>query len=121
MLKTALFVSLHFLCIHLSAQSFSSKDSSTSLPEKIDRYLGSATKAYKFNGVALVEKNGNVIFHKAYGWKDVAAQTLNDTSTKFPILSITKAFTAIVLLKLQEQGALSLKDKLTTYFPDYPE
>src|SRR5215216_3506349 len=110
MMKTALFATLACFFISTSAQTFSNANSSTNLADEMDAYLLSAVKAYKFNGVALVAKNGNVIFHKAYGWKNVAAQTQNDTSTKFPILSITKSFTAIVLLKLQEQGKLSLKD-----------
>jgi CubicO group peptidase (beta-lactamase class C family) len=69
----------------------------------------------------LIEQNGKTILHKAFGWKDFAAKTLNDTLTKFPILSVTKSFTATVLLKLQEQGLLSINDPLGKYFPDYPE
>src|SRR5687768_4752161 len=90
-----LFISVTFLSLQLSAQTGSpSTDLQTSIPNKLDTYLLSAAKAYKFNGTALVAKNGQVLFHKAYGWKDATVQTLNDTSTKFPILSITKSFTA---------------------------
>jgi CubicO group peptidase (beta-lactamase class C family) len=91
------------------------------LPEKIDAYLISALNTYQFNGVALVAKNGAPIFHKAYGWRDLAGQAQNDTSTIFPVLSITKSFTAVVMLKLQEEGKLSLKDTLNKYLPDYPQ
>ncbi|WP_346320334.1 serine hydrolase domain-containing protein [Chitinophaga sp. YIM B06452] len=87
---------------------------------EVNAYLQSAAAAGKFNGVALVAKDGKVILHKAYGWKDVAGKKYNDTSTRFPILSITKSFTAMVVLKLQEEGRLSLQDKLSRYFPDFP-
>lgn len=90
------------------------------ITDQADAYLNSAFTAGKFNGVALVAKEGKVILHKAYGWKNVAAKTYNDTGTIFPILSITKSFTAMVVLKLQEQGKLSLKDRLSKYFPDLP-
>lgn len=88
--------------------------------EELDAYLHSAFAAGKFNGVALVAREGKVILHKAYGWRDVAARAHNDTGTHFPILSITKSFTAMVILKLQEQGKLSLQDNLSQYFPDFP-
>jgi CubicO group peptidase (beta-lactamase class C family) len=122
MIKNALFVTLTFFSLQLSAQlAPSTNDSVRSIEDKMDAYLLSAVKAYKFNGVALVAKEGKVLFHKAYGFKDWASQTNNDTATRFPILSITKSFTAMVLLKLQEQGLLSLKDPLSKYMPDYPE
>jgi CubicO group peptidase (beta-lactamase class C family) len=87
---------------------------------EIDAYLNSAVAAGKFNGVALVSGQGRTVLHKAYGWRDVAAKAYNDTSTRFPILSITKSFTAMVVFKLQEQGRLSLADPLTKYFPGFP-
>lgn len=40
--------------------------------------------------------------------------------TKFNIASITKPFTAAAILKLQEEGRLSLDDPLSKYIPDYP-
>jgi CubicO group peptidase (beta-lactamase class C family) len=91
------------------------------LPSKLDAYLISAVKAHKFNGNALIAKGNEVLFHKSYGPKNVAIGNLNDTNTRFPVLSITKCFTAIVLLKLQEEGKLSLKDAVQKYFPDFPK
>lgn len=96
-------------------------DTASNLQAKVDRYLISALNTHHFNGVALISKNGTPIFHKAYGWRHVAAHVENDTATVFPILSITKAFTAMVMLKLQEDGKLSLKDTLSKYLPDYPQ
>lgn len=120
--KAVALIALVLVSFQLLAQNGAShNDPSGNLPAKIDAYLASAARAHKFNGVALVAKNGEVIFHKAYGWKNAAAKTLNGTDTRFPILSITKSFTAMVLLKLQEQGKLSLKDRLGEYLPDYPQ
>jgi CubicO group peptidase (beta-lactamase class C family) len=110
------------LTINVSAQTSTKNPQAPSLlSNRIDVYLTSAVEAYKFNGVALVAKGGTVLLHKGYGWKNVTTKSPNDTSTRFPILSITKSFTALVLLHLQEQGKLSLKDPLSKYFPDIPE
>jgi CubicO group peptidase (beta-lactamase class C family) len=94
---------------------------SRNLASKLDAYLVSAVKAHKFNGNALIAKGNEIILHKSYGPKNVAAGTANDRNTRFPILSITKSFTAIVLLKLQEEGKLSLKDPVNKYLPDFPK
>ncbi len=88
--------------------------------EKLDEYLTSAHHAYRFNGTALVAHKGKILLHKAYGVRNAATKAPNDTGTRFPILSITKSFTSALILKLQEQGKLSVQDKLTTYFPDFP-
>ena len=96
------------------------QDPLSALPEQINSYLSSAAAADKFNGVALVAKNGMQVFHKAFGWRDFESRSYNDTLTIFPILSITKSFTAIVILMLQEQKKLSVKDRLSKYLPGFP-
>lgn len=105
---------LLIFCFALTAQPLQA------LPEKVDDYLLSAHRAYRFNGVALIAQGGRVILHKAYGLSNVNTQMRNDTSTRFPILSITKSFTAALVLKLQEQGKLSVENTLSQYVPDFP-
>src|ERR1019366_9094295 len=68
----------------------------------------------------LVAQNGTVLFKKGYGLADVTRGTGFAPDTKSRIGSITKQFTASAILKLQEQGKLSVQDKLTKYFPDFP-
>jgi CubicO group peptidase (beta-lactamase class C family) len=109
-----------FLPVCLQAQNYATKDSTIDLTNTIDGYLTSAVNADKFNGVALVARNGRILFHKAYGWKNFESKTYNDTLTKFPILSITKSFTAILILKLQEQNKLSLTESVTKHLPEFP-
>lgn len=87
---------------------------------KLDEYLKSAHNAYRFNGVALVIRNGEVLLNKGYGFSDMDSKTLNNPDTRFPILSITKSFTSTIILKLQDEKKLSVNDKLSKYFPDYP-
>jgi CubicO group peptidase (beta-lactamase class C family) len=111
---------LFFICCALLAQSQSQPVTPDNIVTRMDTYLATANKAYKFTGSALVAKGGKILLHKAYGYKDYRTKTANDTATKFPILSITKSFTAMVMLKLQEEGKLSLKDKLNKYFPGFP-
>lgn len=73
------------------------------------------------SGVAvLVARDGKVVFQGGFGLADIANKTPVTTDTKFRIGSITKQFTAAAILKLAEQGKLSLDDTLDKYYPDFP-
>ncbi|KAB1157789.1 serine hydrolase domain-containing protein [Flavobacterium luteum] len=88
--------------------------------QKIDSLLISYSKIYRFNGTALVYRKGKVILEKGYGYQDINNNVPNTSSTIFQVGSITKQFTATVILKLVEDNKLTLQDRLTKYFPDYP-
>jgi CubicO group peptidase (beta-lactamase class C family) len=90
-----------------------------SLAQKLDDHLVSANKFYKFNGSAVIAEKGKIILQKSYGYKNVATHALNDSNSIFQIGSITKQFTSTVILKLQEEGKLSVQDKLSKYFPAF--
>ncbi len=72
-------------------------------------------------GIAvLVAQNGKILFEKGYGFADVERHVPVTPETQFRIGSITKQFTAAAILKLQEQGKLSVHDTLSKYIPDFP-
>ena len=87
---------------------------------KLDTLVSAYTNQYKFNGVAFVAKGGNILLRKGYGYKDFAKKKWNDPNGIFQLGSVTKQFTSTVILKLQEQGKLSVQDKLSKYIPDFP-
>ena len=72
-------------------------------------------------GVAvLVARDGKVLLSHGFGMADLAHNVPITTTTKFRIGSVTKQFAAAAILKLQEEGRLSVSDKLSKFFPDYP-
>jgi CubicO group peptidase (beta-lactamase class C family) len=72
-------------------------------------------------GIALlIAKGGKIIYDKGYGYADLEHKVKITPQTKFRIGSITKQFIASGILKLQEEGKLSVTDKLSKYFPDFP-
>jgi CubicO group peptidase (beta-lactamase class C family) len=95
------------------------KAQTDSITQKFDEYLLAANKVNKFNGNALIAQNGKILLQKSYGYKNFAAHVLNDSNTIFQIGSVTKQFTATIILKLQEEGKLSVNDKLDKYFPQF--
>lgn len=89
--------------------------------DKLDTLINAYAKLYKFNGAVLVAKNGTILLNKGYGYRNAANKVANNEQTIFQLGSITKQFTAAVILKLQEEKKLSVSDKLSKYFPGYPK
>ncbi|XFA99308.1 serine hydrolase [Candidatus Izemoplasma sp. B36] len=73
-----------------------------------------------FNGSVLVYSKGETLFSKGYGIANIDENYMNDTDTVFAIASITKQFTAVLILMLEEQGLLSVDDTIDTYIDDFP-
>lgn len=86
---------------------------------KIDQLLSLYNNYGKFNGSALVADNGQVILKKGFGLANMEWNIPNQPDTKFRLGSITKQFTATLILQLVEQGKIKLDGKLTDYLPDY--
>lgn len=85
------------------------------LIQKLDKVI----RENDFNGVVLIEKDNKVFYKKAFGYQDKESNILNTIDTKFGIASITKQFTAALILKLVEDGKISLDDTLDKYLPEY--
>jgi CubicO group peptidase (beta-lactamase class C family) len=86
---------------------------------KIQEVLALAHKYRQFNGTALVAENGKVVYKGAFGSANMEWNIPNTPDTKFRLGSITKQFTATIILQLVEQGKIKLDAKLTDYLPDY--
>ena len=69
--------------------------------------------------IIALAKNGPVLYVKAYGVSNLATNLPTQTNTIFEIGSITKQFTAALIMKLQEQGKLQVDDPLDKYLPEY--
>ncbi len=72
-----------------------------------------------FNGSALVAENGRVIYRKGFGYADFDWNLPNAPDTKFRIGSITKQFSAMLIMQLVEKGKIRLDGNITDYLPNY--
>jgi len=86
---------------------------------KIDELLTLANKYRLFNGSVLVAENGKVVYKKGFGLANMEWNVPNTPQTRFRLGSITKQFTATLILQLVEQGKIKLDGKLSDYLPDY--
>ena len=91
-----------------------------SLTQQLDDYVKLYEQAGLFNGSVLVADQGRVVLQKGYGLADRTTGRPNTPDTKFRIGSLTKQFTAALVLQLVEQGQLQLDGRVGDYLPDYP-
>src|SRR5690606_17204118 len=89
--------------------------------DKIDKLVSTYAEYGKFNGSVLVADKGNVIYKKGFGLADMEWNIPNQPDTKHRLGSITKQFTAVLIMQLVEQGKLQLHVPVTTWLPDYPK
>ena len=92
----------------------------TGLHKKIDNLLSEKFQADNTGAVFLVSKNGRPIYRKALGKANLELEIDMQPENVFQIGSMTKQFTALSILMLEEQGKLDVNDKVITYLPDYP-
>ncbi|MDE5419202.1 serine hydrolase [Labilibaculum sp. DW002] len=89
--------------------------------EQIEELLSTYEEYGKFNGSVLVSDQGKVIYKKGFGMANMEWDIPNEANTKHRLGSITKQFTAMLILQLVAEGKLDLQAPITTYLPDYPK
>jgi CubicO group peptidase (beta-lactamase class C family) len=90
-----------------------------SVEQKIDELLTAYAGQNKLNGSVLVAQKGKIIYEKGFGYRNAETKTPNDVNSIFQIGSITKQITAAVIMQLQQEGKLSVQDKLSKYFSGF--
>jgi CubicO group peptidase (beta-lactamase class C family) len=88
-----------------------------STSNQIDRLIESYSAIHQFSGSVLVAAKGRVVLKKGYQSANLEWNIPNTSETRFRIGSITKEFTAVLILQLMEAGQLDLGAPLTKYLP----
>jgi CubicO group peptidase (beta-lactamase class C family) len=90
------------------------------ITSEIDKHMNLAVETGKFSGSILVARNGKVLISKGYGMANRELNVPNTPQMKFRIGSLTKQFTAMAIMILQERGKLSVQDSVCKYVPECP-
>ncbi len=88
--------------------------------QKLDSTFQRFNKRHDFHGSVLVAKEGKVIFKQHYGYANFKEKTRIDDNSLFQLASVSKQFTAAAILILKDRGELSLDDKVTRFYPEFP-
>jgi len=109
--KITILVTLFSLVLSVAAQN---------LEKEIDEIVSSAYIDSEPGVAILVAKNGQSIYRKAFGKANLELDVAMKPENIFELASITKQFTAVAILMLEEKGKLKVEDSLTKFIPDYP-
>lgn len=89
------------------------------LEEPIDRVFQEFANQDDFQGAVLVAAQGTILYQKAFGLANREWNIPNTVDTKFNLASISKQFTAVLILQLVEEGKLKLNNTISDYYPEY--
>jgi CubicO group peptidase (beta-lactamase class C family) len=91
------------------------------LTSRFEEYMNASVELNHFSGAVLVAKDGETLFSRGCGFANAEHLIPNTAWTKFRLGSITKQFTAMAILILQERGKLKVEDPVGKYIDDAPK
>ena len=89
--------------------------------EQLDKLLNLYHEYGKFNGSVLMADQGKLVYKKGFGMANMEWDIPNKPNTKHRLGSITKQFTAMLILQLAAADKLDLQAPVTKYLSDYPK
>jgi D-alanyl-D-alanine carboxypeptidase len=93
----------------------------TATAAKVDTIVTGIMQSSEIPGASVaIERDGEIIYARGYGVRDLNTKTPVDANTIFRFGSVTKEFTAALAMKLVEQHKLATNEKLSTRLPDLP-
>lgn len=116
--RTLLFLSAVALIYACSPKK--TQEQANPLVTSIDSVVSMVVDTAGFNGNVLVSKGGTIIYQRSIGYANFDTKThLNDSSV-FELASVSKQFTAMCIMMLQERGKLNFEDDVRKYIPELP-
>lgn len=103
----------------VSGLALTSAQGSSPAAMEMDRLMQARSAPGDFSGAVLVARNGQVLYQRAVGLANREWNIPNDLETKFEIGSMTKQFTALLVLQFVNEGKISLDRHLSDYLPYY--
>ena len=114
-IKTLIYFFLPFLAVLCLPQQGFGQDNPALLDELFTKYH----RFEDFEGAVLVAENGQVVYQQAFGWANREWDIPNHVDTKFNLASLSKQFTAALVLLLAEEGKIELDSSLSHYYSAY--
>lgn len=104
-----------------SEKSTTAVETDIALGDRVDAAAAIALREIHAAGLSIaVVRHGQLVLAKGFGYADLSERVPVSADTVFRLASITKEFTAAALLHLQEEGELSLDDRMGDFLPNYP-
>lgn len=121
MKRTSLHLVSGFLLIWLIIPGLALADGHGQAKQEIKALFDELAEDGLWSGSVLVAVDGKILVAEGNGFADVEDGVKNKPKTVFAIASMTKAFTAMSVMMLEERGLLTLDDTVAAYLPTFPE
>ncbi len=113
MKNSLLFLFAGLVLISCTSNRFQQDNSKVFTKELLD-----LKEFYSIPGLsAIITRDNKIVYERYFGYADLDTNIRVDSSTAFPIASITKLFSATLLMKLVETGKISLNDPVVQFLP----
>ena len=90
--------------------------------KRVDNQIqGWVDKGWTNGAVAMIVRDGKIVYNKAFGFDDPAKKVPMQTNMLFRIASQTKAITSVAVMILYEEGKFLLDDPISKYIPEFRE
>ncbi|WP_290792309.1 serine hydrolase domain-containing protein [Flavihumibacter sp. UBA7668] len=87
--------------------------------EKLSDFIDAVASKINFNGTILIERENKVVFNRSYGFANLEWKQPGSIDTKYKVASITKFFTAVLIMQLVEENKVGLDMTIPVYIPTY--
>ncbi|MCH8277017.1 MAG: serine hydrolase [Bacteroidetes bacterium] len=91
-----------------------------SIPDELDKLMSTVVANAQFNGAILVAMADEVVYEKTFGIANIETLENIQKDSQFRLASVAKAFTAMSVMMLKEEGRLSYEDDVRKYLPELP-
>ena len=99
--------------------SFGQTSAGKEINKDINKLFESYAHYNRFIGNVLISQDNNIIYEKSFGYANIENHKKNTKNSIFSIASVTKPLTAVGIMKLVEDGRLTLETPINTFFPNF--
>ena len=88
--------------------------------ERLDSLFTYYSTQKGFNGNVLIAHEGKILYKNCFGYSDIRKRIPLNIESVFQLASVSKQFTAMAIMMLEEEGALQYTDPVTKFIPSFP-
>ena len=103
----------------LGYNSFGQSETNAEIENSINELFESYAIYNRFIGSVLISQDNRILYERSFGYADLENHKKNTANSIFNIASVTKPLTAVGIMKLVEDGRLTLETSINTYFPNF--